>query len=221
MKKILPITAMLLLWSTAAFPQTDKVIEGEGYKYVGQYPAGKGVLYSDSLGIYIGTFENARPEGICTYYGKDGSKYHGMFRRGKPAGYGRLESAQGDIFVGDFQNGTATGRDTIHYTSGAIYAGSCLEGSPHGRGANYDYGSSERVYVAEGEFLKGKLHNGYWDLRRGTVVVRNGTHSPHAVTPQKTWQQKVQEYNDLASSLPRKFPGAPLTKEQKAFLKKK
>lgn len=58
---------MTILYADMLFGSVrDTVIVGNGTRYEGQYPSGEGVLYSDSLGIYIGYFERGIPNGVCT-----------------------------------------------------------------------------------------------------------------------------------------------------------
>ena len=43
----------------------DTVIITEEWRYEGQWPEGEGVRYSEKYGLYIGTFKDAEPEGMC------------------------------------------------------------------------------------------------------------------------------------------------------------
>ena len=75
------IFSLVSLYANFSFGAVcDTVIVGNGIRYEGQYPCGEGVLYSDSLGIYIGHFERGIPNGVCTHYKKNGHRYYGEFR---------------------------------------------------------------------------------------------------------------------------------------------
>ena len=59
------IFSLVSLYANFSFGAVcDTVIVGNGIRYEGQYPCGEGVLYSDSLGIYIGHFERGIPNGV-------------------------------------------------------------------------------------------------------------------------------------------------------------
>ena len=56
------IFSLVSLYANFSFGAVcDTVIVGNGIRYEGQYPCGEGVLYSDSLGIYIGHSSGASP----------------------------------------------------------------------------------------------------------------------------------------------------------------
>ena len=81
------IFSLVSLYANFSFGAVcDTVIVGNGTRYEGQYPCGEGVLYSDSLGIFIGHFENGVPNGVCTHYKKNGHRYYGEFEDGKNSG---------------------------------------------------------------------------------------------------------------------------------------
>lgn len=68
------IFSLVSLYANFSFGAVcDTVIVGNGIRYEGQYPCGEGVLYSDSLGIYIGHFERGIPNGVCTHYKRTGT----------------------------------------------------------------------------------------------------------------------------------------------------
>lgn len=98
------IFSLVSLYANFSFGAVcDTVIVGNGIRYEGQYPCGEGVLYSDSLGIYIGHFERGIPNGVCTHYKKNGHRYYGEFKDGEYSGYGRHFSNSGTIRMGEFQ----------------------------------------------------------------------------------------------------------------------
>lgn len=198
----------------------DTVIVGNETRYEGQYPSGEGVLYSDSLGIYIGHFERGIPNGVCTHYKKNGHRYYGEFKDGEYSGYGRHFSNSGTIRMGDFKNGEANGIDTIYYKPRSIYVGECKDGVPYGKGISYSCRNGARqYYFREGEFVGGKLDNGFYSNRYGTgsVVGGNGSGSnPNMII--YTQMELQEKYESLRALKPKKFPGAELTKEQHLFL---
>ena len=198
----------------------DTVIVGNGTRYEGQYPSGEGVLYSDSLGIFIGHFEMGVPNGVCTHYSKNGNQYYGEFADGEYSGYGRHFSNSGTIRMGDFEDGAANGIDTIYYKPRSIYAGECKDGVPHGRGILYSCkNGARRYYFREGEFVDGKLDNGFYSNRYGTgsVVGGNGSGSNPNIVIYSQMELQA-KYEALRASKPKKFPGAKLTREQQMFL---
>ena len=95
------IFSLVSLYANFSFGAVcDTVIVGNGIRYEGQYPCGEGVLYSDSLGIYVGHFERGIPNGVCTHYKKNGHRYYGEFKDGEYSGYGRHFSNSGTIRMG-------------------------------------------------------------------------------------------------------------------------
>ncbi len=117
-----------------AFPLSaqvaDTVFVTDSSKYEGQYPDGRGVLYSDDEGLIIGEFRNGVPEGVSTHYMPDGSRYYGNFRNGKHCGYGHFFSKSGKVLAGEFKDGYANGLDTLWYPDGSVYVGKCVNGRP-------------------------------------------------------------------------------------------
>ena len=215
------IFSLVSLYANFSFGAVcDTVIVGNGTRYEGQYPSGEGVLYSDSLGIYIGRFERGIPNGVCTHYKKNGHCYYGEFEDGKYSGYGRHFSNSGTIRMGDFKDGTANGVDTIYYRPRSIYVGECKDGVPYGKGISYSCRNGARqYYFREGEFVGGKLDNGFYSNRYGTgsVVGGNGSGSnPNMII--YTQMELQEKYESLRALKPKKFPGAELTKEQRLFL---
>ena len=110
------IFSLVSLYANFSFGAVcDTVIVGNGIRYEGQYPCGEGVLYSDSLGIYIGHFERGIPNEVCTHYKKNGHRYYGEFKDGEYSGRGIHFWKSGAVCVGDFKNGHCFGTDTIWY----------------------------------------------------------------------------------------------------------
>ncbi|WP_337657822.1 hypothetical protein [Alistipes sp.] len=121
---------------------------------------------------------------------------------------------------GDFKDGTANGVDTIYYRPRSIYVGECKDGVPYGKGISYSCRNGARqYYFREGEFVGGKLDNGFYSNRYGTgsVVGGNGSGSnPNMII--YTQMELQEKYESLRALKPKKFPGAELTKEQRLFL---
>ena len=220
MYKIVTLVIVLFCAEVAFCMDADTIIVEKGIRYMGQYPSGEGVLYSDSLGIYIGHFKRGIPNGVCTHYKKNGHRYYGEFVDGEYSGYGRYFSNSGTIRMGDFKNGEANGIDTIYYKPRSIYVGECRDGIPYGKGILYSCKNGARqYYFREGEFVGGKLDNGFYSNRYGTgsVVGGNGSGSnPNMIIYTQMELQK--KYESLRALKPKKFPGAELTKEQRLFL---
>lgn len=140
------IFSLVSLYANFSFGAVcDTVIVGNGIRYEGQYPCGEGVLYSDSLGIYIGHFERGIPNGVCTHYKKNGHRYYGEFKDGEYSGRGIQFWKSGAVCVGDFKNGHCFGTDTIWYKK-SIYVGVCVKGKPNGDGILYIHKASGRKY---------------------------------------------------------------------------
>lgn len=141
------IFSLVSLYANFSFGAVcDTVIVGNGIRYEGQYPCGEGVLYSDSLGIYIGHFERGIPNGVCTHYKKNGHRYYGEFKDGEYSGRGIQFWKSGAVCVGDFKNGHCFGTDTIWYKK-SIYVGVCVKGKPNGDGILYIHKASGRKPV--------------------------------------------------------------------------
>ena len=81
----------------------DTVIVTDTSRYVGQFPEGRGVLYSYGNGLYVGEFRNAVPEGKGMHFLPDGSIYAGELSDGKHCGFGRFFSDSGKIFSGELK----------------------------------------------------------------------------------------------------------------------
>lgn len=127
---ILANLILCLSVTVPARPQADTVIVSDSSKYIGQYPAGQGVLYTDMDGLFIGHFVDGIPEGLVTHYLPDGSIYHGSMSGGRHCGYGHFFSESGKIHAGEFKDGYANGQDTLYYPDGSVYIGQCRWGRP-------------------------------------------------------------------------------------------
>lgn len=88
------------------------------------------MLCSDDEGLIIGEFRDGVPEGTCTHYMPDGSRYYGNFREGRHCGYGHFFSKSGKVLAGEFEDGYANGLDTLWFPDGSVYVGKCMAGRP-------------------------------------------------------------------------------------------
>ena len=120
---------MLLTFPVSAQVR-DTVIVTDTSRYVGQFPEGRGVLYSYGNGLYVGEFRNAIPDGKGMHFLPDGSIYAGELSDGKHCGFGRFFSDSGKIFSGEFDDDYANGLDTLWYPDGSVYVGKCVWGRP-------------------------------------------------------------------------------------------
>ena len=120
---------MLLTFPVSAQVR-DTVIVTDTSRYVGQFPEGRGVLYSYGNGLYVGEFRNAVPDGEGMHFLPDGSIYAGDLSDGKHCGFGRFFSDSGKIFSGEFDDDYANGLDTLWYPDGSVYVGQCVWGRP-------------------------------------------------------------------------------------------
>ena len=191
--------------------------------YEGQYPCGEGVLYSDSLGIYIGHFERGIPNGVCTHYKKKGHRYYGEFKDGEYSGRGIQFWKSGAVCVGDFKNGHCFGTDTIWYKK-SIYVGVCVKGKPNGDGILYIHKASGRkYYFMEGLFVDGKFASGLYSNSYGVFSTAGGNFTADYRKGNSDIEIYSQlelryRYEFLKTLKPKKFPGATLTEEQRLFL---
>ena len=122
---------MALLSSVSLFAQdqrTDLNYDEEILRYEGQWPKGRGILYSSKDGLIIGTFDNGVPVGKCVCYLPTGEVYWGDYKKGKATGKGRLYRDNGIVMSGDFKNGKYHGIDTLFRKDGSIYIGKFRNG---------------------------------------------------------------------------------------------
>lgn len=219
MRKLLILIVLIFSITSIHCMEADTVMVMDvGTVYVGKYPIGKGALYSNKSGLFIGSFKNALPNGVCTHYPYDGDKYYGEFIKGKYSGQGQYFSKSGKIYVGEFMNGYPNGIDTIYYKK-SIYVGECKDGVPHGKGIMYTYhNGSRKYYFKEGEFVNGKLDTGFQSSKNGQSSVLNGSVSPANRDMAIYSQDEIaSKYVSLLRLKPI-FEEEKLTKDQKEFL---
>ena len=123
------VVAMLSSVSLFAQDRRDNLnYDEEVLRYEGQWPEGRGVLYSSRDGLIMGTFKNGVPEGRCVAYLPSGEVYWGDYKKGKATGKGRLYRDNGIVMSGDFKNGKYHGIDTLFRKDGSIYIGKFRNG---------------------------------------------------------------------------------------------
>lgn len=105
--------------------------------YIGEVPAGKGKLYHNEKGLFIGYFNRGVFSGRGIRIKPDGSLYAGNFVKGSYQGYGRLFMATGATICGEFSRGYANGRDTLYYPDGRVFIGIMQNNGATSQGKTY------------------------------------------------------------------------------------
>lgn len=104
-----------------SFAQQNKVEKTKGdARFEGEWPKGKGVLYSYKDGLVLGEFHKGKPDGRCVCYKPNGEVYWGDFKKGKATGKGRIYRDNGIVISGDYRNGTYHGIDTLYRKNGTV-----------------------------------------------------------------------------------------------------
>lgn len=243
----LGILSFILFSGLNLITPTDTVVYLDNGRYVGQYPVGKGVLYSEKKGMIMGWFKECVPHGHCIHYRTNGSIYEGEMQDGKYFGNGRYFTLAGNVITGDFFNNTATGRDTMYYSTGTIYVGSMFDKQPHGEGikltpvvrsrTRYRYTNlvpEERwVYLfREGTYRNGDFVSGFCTYLSApahrwivTASVTDGVYSwiyrnalARYASHICSQEELERDYMRLYCRKPA-FPIVPLTEEQLSFLR--
>ena len=229
------IFSLVSLYANFSFGAVcDTVIVGNGIRYEGQYPCGEGVLYSDSLGIYIGHFERGIPNEVCTHYKKNGHRYYGEFKDGEYSGRGIHFWKSGAVceeFVkiairpdpAAVRRFRKAGNAVTRYKK-SIYVGVCVKGQPNGDGILYIHKASGRkYYFMEGLFVDGKFASGLYSNSYGVFSTAGGNFTADYRKGNSDIEIYSQlelryRYEFLKTLKPKKFPGATLTEEQRLFL---
>ena len=128
----------------------DTVIVDDSWRYEGQWPEGEGVLYHQKSGLYIGSFKEAKPDGVCLFISSGGSQvYYGNFNEGKRSGYGIL-SRPGDFYYsGNFENGYPEGVGKLYYPDMSVYSGMFHLGKPSVETGNVFLFSDKEKFSSE------------------------------------------------------------------------
>lgn len=135
------VLAFLFAVSCLSFAQAqevrDTVVVNDDWRYEGQWPEGEGVLYENGKGLYLGSFKEGKPEGLCYYISiYQNTKYYGDFKGGKRHGYGILYRPAGFYYEGNFENGFPHGEGTMYYPTDFYFKGTFNIGKPV-TGTNY------------------------------------------------------------------------------------
>ena len=101
--------------------------------YEGQWPEGKGILYSYKDGLIFGTFSKGKAEGRGICYQPNGEVYWGDFKKGKATGYGRIYRDNGIVMAGQYKNGKYHGIDTLYRSDGSVLVLKFKNGKLKGR----------------------------------------------------------------------------------------
>jgi len=121
-----------------------------GYgKYIGEMPSGKGRLYHNEKGLFIGLFNQAVPSGRGVRIKADGSLYSGNFVKGVYQGRGRLFMSTGAVICGEFRDGRANGLDTLYYPDGKVFIGIMVNNGATRQGKTYKSVEAAKVSKPE------------------------------------------------------------------------
>ena len=126
----------------------DTVLVNDLGTYKGEYPVGKGVLFSDTWGVIKGEFKDGLPHGRCVMHDYRPFRYVGQFSEGHITGYGQFFYDNGQVETGWYENGRASGVDTVYYRDGRVYIG-LFENNKKVKGKGTEY---EKMP----DFLKGR-----------------------------------------------------------------
>lgn len=124
------LMALMLMASVPFFAHGQNMYvqtKGEN-RYEGDWPKGKGVLYSHKDGLVLGEFYKGKPNGVCVCYKPNGEVYWGNFKKGKATGKGRIYRDNGIVISGDYRKGTYHGVDTLYRKNGTVLIGKFKNG---------------------------------------------------------------------------------------------
>lgn len=133
MKKLLLTCIISMAFFTVmnAWEVRDTVIVTDEWRYEGQWPEGEGVRYSEKYGLYIGTFKDAEPEGMCLNISLNRKEvYYGGIKDGRRHGYGKLSRPGGFFYEGNFEDGHYEGVGKLFCPDWSIYEGVFHVGKP-------------------------------------------------------------------------------------------
>ena len=121
MKFTLLTLVVAMLSSVSLFAQDQRGSSDDAYDhYEGQWPEGRGILYSYKDGLIFGTFSKGKAEGRCVCYLPNGEVYWGDFKKGKATGNGRIYRDNGIVMAGQYKNGKYHGIDTLYRSDGTM-----------------------------------------------------------------------------------------------------
>lgn len=134
MKPIVTLILTAVLSSVTLSAQDYKRVQTrDGSRYEGQWPKGKGVLYSYNDGLIFGEFVKGKPNGECVCYRPDGDVYWGDYKKGKATGKGRIYRDNGIVISGDYKKGRYHGIDTLYRKNGTVLIAKYRKGKLVGR----------------------------------------------------------------------------------------
>lgn len=158
--KYLKISFLFLIISlsqhtTTAQEVRDTIITQSNWQYHGEWPNGSGVLYDDYNGLYIGSFQQGIPSGICVQFTPFGN-YYGTFADGKRNGKGIICYDNGDVLESTFQDGEPHGSTRYFYKTDSLFLGVYVNGKK--KDGKMIYGTIEGI-----EAIKPKLPTVYME----------------------------------------------------------
>lgn len=119
MKRTLTIILLSLSYILSAQEVRDTVVIGDGWRYEGQWPEGRGARYSEKY-ITVGTFSEGKAFGYGHQYTRAGDVYQGEFLDGKRHGYGKMFYHDGNKSAGMWLWGDKDGPDTLWIHKGPL-----------------------------------------------------------------------------------------------------
>ncbi|AFU70520.1 hypothetical protein P700755_003949 [Psychroflexus torquis ATCC 700755] len=153
----------------------DDVFEINKDRYIGKLKdglfSGNGVLIKENEEIYIGEFNNGKPNGLLNYYRNGKLRYSGHWKFGVYNGTGIQYHQNGQTNDGIWINGVISGKTKIHYNNGEYY-GYLLNGKPNEQGvisflngSKYDGNWKNGYFSGQGTFIDKKKDTifGEWD----------------------------------------------------------
>jgi len=125
-------------------------------------PNGNGIILYTNGSRYEGIFDKGKLNGFGSSY-NNGETYQGEFINGIENGYGKKTYCNGCVLQGKFIDGFPVGKGKISYLNGDIYEGSIKNEIPNGSGTYFHHNGDKYV----GGFLNGVAH------RRGKYYYNN------------------------------------------------
>lgn len=135
----------------------DDIVEVDnGGKFVGKTDDNKmvgfGVLVQGKE-LFIGDFENSKPNGYLKWYKNDSLYYDGHWQAGAFHGEGTLYKEDGSIKSGEWSNGNLVQTFVTKQMPSGLYVGYVRNGKPDGLG---------KMKYKNGSLYQGKWKNGQW-----------------------------------------------------------
>lgn len=104
--------------------------------------------------LFMGNYENGKPNGFGEYHWSNGSTYKGYFKNGLRHGKGvwRKNFGKSDVYDGEWANDKKSGFGVYTWASGNYYKGNYFDDLRHGYG---------EMYWTDGSIYKGQWRRGY------------------------------------------------------------